>query len=441
MNQDQTIFAVSSGFGRAGVTVVRISGPKAGDVFGLFHVSKSSPRTAAVRRLKGADGVVVDEALVLWLPGPGTATGEDMAELHLHGAPAVVGAVLAVLGRADGFALAEAGDFTKRSFRNRKLDLLQVEGLADVLASETDSQRRLAMRQFLGEASSVFENWRSDLVRAVALVEAAIDFSDEDDVSGRAVGEAREVISVLVDRFDSALEQSGRASQVRRGLRVVLAGPPNAGKSSLLNWLVGRETAIVSPVAGTTRDVVEASIVVGGAPLLIADTAGLREGSGDAIEQEGMRRTLRAVDDADILIWVTAVGGKEEALPPRRPEFSVVNKMDLLSDRGSAVLDPEVWPVSARSGQGLAPLRDALESLIRERNHLGEDAVVVRHRHRVALEQAVSHLHHALQSEVLGLELMAEDMRKAAVSLAGVTGRVDVEDLLGEIFSAFCIGK
>jgi tRNA modification GTPase len=224
-------------------------------------------------------------------------------------------------------------------------------------------------------------------------------------------------------------------------LRVVLAGPPNAGKSSLLNWLTGRDAAIVSPVAGTTRDVVESSLVLAGTPVLLADTAGLRDGRTDSIEQEGMRRTMRAVEDADILVWVEAVDAAEQTAPPRPPTFHVLNKVDLgTSDSGRDESDP-VWPVSVKSGAGLDSFRAALADSIRKWNELGEDAVVVRERHRTAVERALFHLHHARGNAVRGLEFMAEDMRKAASALAGVTGRVDVEDLLGEIFSAFCIGK
>jgi len=442
MNQDQTIFALSSGSGRAGVAVVRLSGSRAGEAFGLFGVTTPQPRKASLRRLRDLDGSVLDEALVLWLPGPATATGEDMAELHLHGSPAIVASVLARLGRAEGFALAEPGAFTYRAFRNRKLDLMQVEGLADVLVSDSQAQRRLAMRQFLGETSTIYESWRSDLVRALALAEAAIDFSEEDDVALRAASEAKAVMTRLIAAFDHALAQAERAAQVRRGLRVVLAGPPNAGKSSLLNWLTGREAAIVSPIAGTTRDVVESSLVLAGTPLLVADTAGLREGSTDSIEQEGMRRTLRAVDDADILVWVDSVDGPGQTRPPRLAEFHVLNKVDLgTTDSDFVHQSDPVWPVSVKLGAGLEAFRSALEDSIRRWNELGEDAVVVRERHRIAVETALSHLHHAQNTAARGLEFMAEDMRKAAAALAGVTGRVDVEDLLGEIFSAFCIGK
>lgn len=438
MNHPPTIFALSSGPGRAGVAVLRVSGARAGEVFTLFRARQPESRRAALRRLHQPDGSVLDEALVLWLPGPGTATGEDMVELHLHGSPAIVSAALATLSKAEGFALAERGAFTARAFRNRKLDLLQVEGLADVLEAESETQRRLAMRQFLGDASQRYETWRSDLVRALALMEAAIDFAEEDDVALRAADEARAVMARLITAFEQALAQAARAAQVRRGVRVVLAGPPNAGKSSLLNWLAGREAAIVSPIAGTTRDVVESSLVMAGLPILISDTAGLHHGTTDVIEREGMKRTLRAVDDADILVWVEAVDGAAPEQPPRAPDFRVLNKVDLGSNVSRVT---GAWPVSVKTGEGLAAFRTALEDSIRGRNDLGEDAVVVRERHRLAVEAALAHLHHAREQDGRGLEFVAEDMRKAAAALAGVTGRVDVEDLLGEIFSAFCIGK
>lgn len=436
-----TIFALSSGSGRAGIAVVRISGPAALTTFSLFSVLPPQPRQAAVRRLKNREGEVIDEALVLWLPGPGSATGEDMAELHLHGAPAVVSAVIEELGTAEGFGLAEPGAFTYRAFRNNRLDLLQVEGLADVLASQSADQRRLAMRQFLGEASSIYETWRAELLKALALIEAAIDFSDEDDVAKRAFSEARGAMERLSLAFESALGMAERAAVVRRGMRVVLAGAPNVGKSSLLNWLVGREAAIVSSVAGTTRDVVDAPFVLAGVPIVASDTAGLRFETTDEIEQEGMRRTQRAVGDADILVWIEAAGSESDLVSPRLPDLVVVNKID----RGNARLDRwatgSVWPLSAKTGQGLEAFREGLANLIRERNHLGEDAVVVRERHRQALQSALMHLRDASGAAELGLEFVAEDMRKAAQVLAAVTGRVDVEDLLGHIFKDFCIGK
>lgn len=420
---------------------MRVSGPDATAVFDLFGVARPTPRLASVRRLKTPDGRVLDEALVLWLPGPGTATGEDMAELHLHGSPAIVGRALELLQASPSFALAERGEFSRRAFHNNRLDLLQVEGLADVMEAESEGQRRLAMRQFLGDASALYETWRSDMVRALSLVEAAIDFSEEDDVAERAGQEAIVVIDRLCEAFGRALDQSEKAAQVRRGLRVVLAGPPNAGKSSLVNWLAGRDAAIVSPLAGTTRDVVEAPVVLAGVPLLISDTAGLRNGTEDDIEREGMRRTLKAVGDADVLVWLEAVDDAGEMAPPRAPALRVRSKIDLVHGVSGHTFGDGVWPVSVKTGAGLQAFKDALEELIRERNHVGEDAVVVRLRHRLAVASALDSLRCARGAATQGLEFMAEDMRKAVASLSGVTGRIDVEDLLGEIFSSFCIGK
>lgn len=441
MISGNTIFALSSGSGRAGIAVVRVSGAEARKVFSAFGISTPLPRRAAVRRLNNKAGDVLDEALVLWMPGPASATGEDMVELHLHGSSAVVMEVLKELGDIEGFDMAEPGAFTYRAFKSNRLDLLQVEGLADVLASETVDQRRLAMRQFLGEASSVYESWRADLLRALALVEAAIDFSDEDDVAQRAFAEACKVMDSLSLAFGRALAQSDKAASVRRGLRVVLAGPPNVGKSSLLNWLTGREAAIVSPVAGTTRDVVEAAVVLAGVPVLLADTAGLRSVAADSVEEEGMRRTRRAADESDVLVWVEATDGRSAPVGPRVPDLTVLNKIDLVEVKSGVVADNGVWPVSVKTGQGLEDFLEGLTKLIRARNHLGEDAVVVRERHRRALQNALAHLQQARLAAEQGLEFVAEDMRKAALVLAGVTGRVDVEDLLGQIFKDFCIGK
>lgn len=437
MIQKTTIFALSSGAGRAGIAVVRVSGPSAASVFKSLGLSVPSARRAVARRLSLPSGDIIDEAMLLWLPGPASATGEDMAELHLHGSPAIVSRVLRHLGSI-GCVMAEPGEFTRRAFDNERIDLLQVEGLADVLAADTESQRRLAMRQFLGEASSTYERWRGDVMQALALVEAAIDFSDEGDVAEKAFVKASAVMGQLISEFERALAGAEHVAAIRRGLRVVLAGPPNAGKSSLLNWLAGRDAAIVSPIAGTTRDVVEAHVVLEGVPLLIADTAGLRETADDEIEREGMQRSLRAVEAADILVWIESADQMQPTVIARVPDLLVVNKIDLASalPRGR-----KIWPVSVRTGQGLGAVKSALEELIRHRNQFAENAVVVRERHHVAVEAALTLLRSAASSQSQGLEFVAEDMRKAAKALAGVTGRIDVEDLLGKIFQDFCIGK
>lgn len=437
-----TIIAISSGAGRAGVAVMRASGPKASALFAYFGVSCPVARRASVRRLRLADGSILDEAMTLWLPGPGTATGEDMAEFHLHGSPAIVEAAIRHMLACDGVVLAEAGAFTRRAFENGRLDLVQVEGLADVLHSDSEAQRRLAMRQFLGDASHVFEGWRTQVLQALALLEAAIDFVDEADVAERAWRSAQPVLHQVVSNLSDALGRASRTAAIRKGLRVVIAGPPNVGKSSLLNLLVEREAAIVSPIAGTTRDVVEAAMVLDGTPVLLADTAGLRDAVDDVIEREGVRRSLARMDEADVLVWVVDPATVGRAPPERVADIRVLNKTDML---GAAELirfrNDGLVPVSVQDGTGVDVLRQRLSDEIRSRNDITESDVVVRERHRVAIHHALVLLQQALGRDHESLELAAEDVRKAAQELSFITGRIGVEDVLGKIFQDFCIGK
>ena len=433
-----TIFALSSGHGRAGIAVVRLSGPSASKC--LYHLGGSlpPPRQATLRKLRGSDGLVIDEAMVLFFAGPNSVTGEDVVEFHVHGSPAVVERLLGELGARPGLRMAAAGEFTRRAFANHKLDLVEVEGLADLLNATGEAQRRLAMRQFLGEASQVFESWREQVISALALFEASIDFSDEDDVAQKAQAAAWPKIKALAEDLERALLQAERFGAIRSGLRVVIAGAPNVGKSSLLNALAGRNAAIVSPIAGTTRDVVESQLQIAGLPVLLADTAGLRVPSGDAVEDEGMARATTAAGSADILIWVTAPDVECKVGQPRQPDLIVQNKADLLSVRNrneSAVV------ISTLTGVGLGELRRALEKLVEQRVSGSEQAVVVRQRHVLAVKESIRLLNGCLALPQREAEITAEDLRCAARSLSAITGHVDVEDLLGNIFSAFCIGK
>jgi tRNA modification GTPase len=443
MTELDTIFALSSGHGRAGVAVVRVSGPQAAEAFKVFGVCCPSPRLALVRSLRDAAAGIIDQALCLWLPGPSTATGEDMVELHLHGSPAVIDVVLRQLGQQVGFRIAERGEFTRRAFFNNKLDLLQVEGLSDLLASDSEPQRRLAMRQFLGESSSIFDGWRNRLLSALALAEAAIDFSDEADVAEKAWRQSLPVVETLLAELNIALGQADRVAAVRRGLSVVIAGPPNVGKSSLLNRLASRDAAIVSPIAGTTRDVVEAAMMIGGVQVLLADTAGLRSDSVDEIENEGMTRTRNRLETADVVLWVEdGRSALHAAELGNHSDLKIANKSDQTSEEDSIHLRNDGWYlVSAKTGEGIEALLQSLSELIRLRVSVGEHDVVVRERHRLAVQKAISHLDLALTRSEDTLEFAAEDMRKAAQCLAGVTGRIDVEDVLGKIFQDFCIGK
>jgi len=433
-----TIYALSSGSGRAGIAVVRLSGSLAGSALAKLAGTLPEPRRATLRKLKAADGQIIDEAMVLWFPGPHSATGEDVAELHVHGAPAIIAFLFSELSQIEGLRLAEPGEFSKRAFDHGKLDLLEVEGLADLLAATGEAQRRLAMRQFLGEASAVYEKWRADIISALALHEAAIDFVEEDDVAAKARDMAGPVLHRLVKEFEAALRLSSQNAAIRSGLRLVIAGAPNVGKSSLLNALAGREVAIVSAQAGTTRDVVEAQILFEGVPLVLADTAGLRAWTSDAIEKIGMARAERAALDADILLWVTAPDVKETAGPPRKPDLTISNKADLESIR---IRNDEALSVSMKTGAGLNHLRADLQKLIQRRLSGVDDAVVVRMRHVQAVEESIRLLNKCLEESYRPHELIAEDLRKAARALGSITGHVDVEDLLGKIFSEFCIGK
>jgi tRNA modification GTPase len=437
MIEQSTIYALSSGQGRAGIAVIRISGPAAGKVLIQLCGELPKPRFASLRNLK-SDDEFIDQALVLWLPGPNTVTGEDIAEFHVHGSPSVVAKLFSEFSIFKNVAPAEAGAFTRRAFENGRMDLVKVEGLADLLGSQTESQRRLAMRQFMGEASAVYENWRGQLTAALAMLEAAIDFVDEDDVVQDAWNHVKPNVEKLCGELLHAVELSAKAGAVRDGLKLVIAGPPNAGKSSLMNWLVGREAAIVSPIAGTTRDVVERVIDFHGAQLLVSDTAGIRADTSDVIEAVGIDRAKIEVRDADILVWVTAPDVIAEVGPERTPDVIVYNKGDLDSSR---VRNDESIVVSIKYGQGLNLLAEVLKNLIQARSSVANNAIVVRDRHVAAVKETIRLLNDSLEDEKRPLELIAEDLRKATRAISSITGRIDVEDLLGKIFSEFCIGK
>jgi tRNA modification GTPase len=443
MDEAPTIFALSSAPGRAGIAVVRVSGPAAGDVIDALAPPRPKKRFAALRRIRDPqNGETIDEGLVLWFAGPRTETGEDMAEFHLHGGIAIVKAMLAVLSRQPGCRLAEPGEFARRAFLNGKLDLAQIEGLADLVDAETDAQRRQALGQMGGALSELYEGWRADLIRASALVEAAIDFSDEGDVARDAFDVARNIVTDLQAAIAAHLDDGNRGEILRDGFRVVLAGPPNAGKSSLLNALARREAAIVSEEAGTTRDVIEVRLDLDGLPVIVTDTAGIREPQG-AIEREGIRRTLERAGAADLVLWLSD-SSDPAAVPP--PEVSargdkffvpVATKIDL----PGANLSRETSGVSAKTGDGLSELTRRLAGIARDR--LGEISApaITRERYRVQLERCMNGLERFVSGHELEHELRAEDLRVAAQALGRITGRVDVEDVLGEIFARFCIGK
>jgi tRNA modification GTPase len=453
-NDRPTIFALSSGRPPAAIAVVRICGPRTGMALESLIGRVPPPRQATLARVREpGGGEVIDEALVLWFPGPRSETGEDMAELQLHGGHAVVAAVLEALGTLRDFRLAEPGEFTRRAFANGRLDLTEVEGLADLIAAETTAQRRQAFRQLKGLIGDQAEAWRRQIIEALALVEARIDFSDEADVPEDLLGPALHAAQQLRSKIAISLADSGRGERLREGLVVAIAGPPNAGKSTLLNRLARREAAIVSPYPGTTRDVIEVHLDLAGYPVTLVDTAGIRD-SNDPVEQEGVRRASARAAAADVVLWVIdpyATGGvlvnAGENLA-KSETWLIRNKADLAGDKlgisceSSSAFWTKEFAVSAAIGTGTEMLTTALAGFASDYFSLTEGALVTRARHRQALERTVSALDRALaQSRSGSEELIAEELRAAAMSLGRLTGRVDVEDILDVIFRDFCIGK
>lgn len=436
-----TIFAVSTGAGRAGIAVVRVSGPAVSTIMQVLCGSVPKARVASLREIRTRNGLLLDKAMVLFFASPKSVTGEDVGEFHVHGSLAIVERLLLELGSFEQCRPAEPGEFTRRAYENERMDLVEVEGLADVLAAETEAQRQVAMRQFSGEASSVYLKWHRELTGALAIIEASIDFADEDGVAQKAIAQVRPRIAAFKVMLEDALAQSSKSAMVRRGLRIVIAGAPNVGKSSLLNALAGRPAAIVSEIAGTTRDVVEAAMVIHGLPVSLSDTAGLRDQTEDVIEREGMLRSRQEMLAADILVWVTVAGENLAVGPDRQPDLMVYNKSDLVTQNSIHLRNDFEISVSVRRGDGLDVLKKRLGELVLERTTVGESAVMVRARHQLAIQESIRFLNDAQMKPDDALELLAEDVRKAAAALASITGRVDVEDFLGRIFQEFCIGK
>ena len=441
-----TIFALSSAPGRAGVAIVRVSGPEAGTVLNVMAPSRPKPRMAAGRAIRHpTTGETLDRGIVIWFPAPKSFTGEDVAELQLHGGRAVVKAVLEALGHVPGSRLAEPGEFARRAFENGKIDLAEAEGLADLIDAETEAQRRQALRQASGELSGLYEGWRSALIDAIALTEAAIDFSDEADVERTTFDQAREVVAALEPAVRRHLDDGHRGEIVREGFHVALIGPPNVGKSSLLNALARRDAAIVSEEAGTTRDVIEVRLDLDGLPIVLSDTAGIRE-TAARIEQEGIRRTLRTAEQADLIIWLMDAHEPHAALPDELRDYadrtlSVLNKVDLLPGGSPPTLPDDMIAISATTGEGLANLTRRLAAIAAERIGSHDDWAITQVRHRRLIEATAESLEAFLGGDARQIELRAEDLRRAADALGRITGRVDVEDVLDHVFKRFCIGK
>ncbi len=431
---NSSIFALSSAPGRAGVAVVRVSGPQAGPALSALSGPLPRARQAALRRLAFA-GASIDQALVLWFEGPHSFTGEDLAEFHIHGGRAVREALFSAL-LALGLRPAEPGEFSRRAVENGKLDLTRAEGIADLIDAETPAQLRQALRQQDGALADLYEGWRGSLIRALGRAEAAIDFSD-DGVGDGEFAAARSQATDIIEQIQRHMDDSGRGEALREGLRLTILGPPNAGKSSLINVLARRDVAIVSDTPGTTRDVVEARLDLGGYLLSVADTAGVRQ-TADAIEAEGVRRALsHAQGGMTLLLLDGSAGDPRAGLPADLPEPDLIvwNKSDLGGAR-------EGLSISLKTGAGLSQLIEALTEKVRARLERADSSpALTRPRHRHALGEALAALQHGLAAPPDRPELLAEDLRLAMRAIGRITGRVDVEELLDFVFRDFCIGK
>ncbi len=424
-----TIFALASARGKSGVAVVRISGPAALKALSCLSPTPVTPRTASLRTLK-SDGLVLDEAVVLSFPGPNSFTGEDTVELHLHGAIATVDAVLRSLSKLPGLRLAEAGEFTRRALENERLDLAQVEGLSDLIEAETEAQRRQALRVLSGALGEKAEGWRGSLIRAAALLEATIDFADE-DVPVNVAPEVLSLLDTVARELTSEIAGVAVSERIREGFEVAIVGPPNVGKSSLLNALAGRDAAITSDVAGTTRDIIEVHMDLSGLPVTFLDTAGLRA-TDDHVESLGIERARKRADAADLRIILLSRPDEPPTVVPQDEDLVVVSKADLNSD----------GDFSATTGQGIEGLIFSVTSIFQMR--AAQSSVAIRDRHRIAMQIAAASLADAasrMKASPELAELTAEDLRTAVRALDALVGRVDVEHILDEIFSSFCIGK
>ena len=447
----ETILALATAPGRAALAVLRLSGPLSGELLTAIAGRRPKPRRASLRKLsEPRSGEILDEALVLWFPGPASYTGEDCAELHLHGGVAVVNAVVvALLGR--GARMAEPGEFTRRAFENGKLDLSQAEAVADLIDAETEAQRRQALGQLDGELGRRHAAWRNELIETLAVLEAAVDFPDE-DLPSTISDEASPRLTHVLAGLDAALSDGERGERVREGYRIAIIGAPNAGKSSLFNALTDRDAAIVTDIAGTTRDVIEAPLILAGYRVLLADTAGLRP-TVDTVEAEGVRRATAWATGADLRLMVVDTTDPDPLRADvrglaRSGDFCLLNKTDLGVRRedirswaiaeGLPVLD-----VSATDGAGLEGLRCKLSETVVGALAGGEFPAATRERHRRDLVAARDHLNRGLDGLASGTgpELAAEDVRLAARALARVGGRIDPEDVLDRVFARFCIGK
>ncbi|THD46257.1 MAG: tRNA uridine-5-carboxymethylaminomethyl(34) synthesis GTPase MnmE [Bradyrhizobium sp.] len=437
-NSRDTIFAAASGAGRAAIAIIRVSGPDcAATLAALAPGVEFADRIATLANLRDPDsGETLDRGLVIRFVAPRSFTGEDMAELQVTGGRAVIAGVIAALARVPGLRPAEPGEFAWRAFGNGKLDLAEVEGLADLVEAETAAQRRQALRIAGGALSRDAEAIRAKLIEAMALIEAQIDFSDVEDADALSLDSARAIVAEAAKRAREALAGAAAAARLREGFCVVIAGPPNVGKSTLMNALAHRDVSIVSSIPGTTRDPIEARLELRGLPITLIDTAGLRE-SDDPIEREGVARARRRAERADLTLWLEDAGA---APSPVAEGLGPTLKVQTKADLNPAASD-EGMRISALTGEGIEQLLDAIANVAAEQMTGPAPALIILERHRVAYSDALAALERALDPAESELELVAEDLRLGARALERIAGRIDVEDVLGDIFSRLCVGK
>lgn len=428
---NDTIFALASAPGKSGVAVVRVSGPDVAAVSTALCGTLPEPRLATLKLIRDSEGVRVDQSLILYFPEGNSFTGEEVLELHTHGSVAVVNRLLRVLGDIPGLRLAEAGEFTRRALENGCMDLAQVEGLSDLIEAETEAQRRQALRVLSGDLGNLAEKWRVDLIRAAALIEATIDFADE-EVPVDVTPEVDALLDGVSEDLSKQILGVETAERIRTGFEVAIVGAPNVGKSTLLNAIAGRDAAITSEYAGTTRDVIEVRMDLGGLPVTLLDTAGLRD-TDDHVEGIGIERAKERAEQADLRLFLIENGQAPE-LDPMPGDLTLTAKADTLPDATGAI--------SGKTGQGVPELISAIQAELA--NRTGNLGIATRERHRVAMVRATESL--AAGKAVLALgpeqyDIAAEELRTAIRALDSIVGRVDVENLLDEIFSSFCIGK
>lgn len=434
-----TICALASGPPPSAIAIVRISGPRVREICAsVFEAGLPAPRRSVFGRFVDVSRETIDEGLGIFMPGPKSYTGEDTAELYLHGGSAVIDHALDAICEFPDTRLAEPGEFTRRAFENGRVDLVEAEGIADLIDAETRAQKSLALNQLDGALSAQYAKWREKLVEALALLEVSIDFPDEEDAPDETTSPVTNVLDSIRHAFIEALQDDEVGERIREGFRIAIVGPPNAGKSSLLNRLARREAAIVSDIPGTTRDVVEVRLKIGGQIVWIADTAGLRE-AGDAIEAEGIRRARERAEAADLRIHLRAADENVDFSEAGAGDLNVVNK----SDRKVYPAEEGVFILSTLTGDGLADLESAIADIVSAKANRTIAPLITRKRHRLSLQTSLFHVEQALDllGRGGGAELVAEDVRLAARQLSSLVGEIGVEEVLGAVFSSFCIGK